>query len=81
MKKTNTTMDTLNESRVFKNDHGTVAEGTKVSFIVENQDQWSGDLKGVLIFEDEEFKVKTENSGTLTINHGYDIYYNTIKAA
>lgn len=73
-------MDTCNKSGVFNNINGTIPAGTKVSFAVENQDQWNGDLEGILIYEDKEFRVKTERSGTLTINKGLDIYYNTIKA-
>jgi hypothetical protein len=72
-------MKKRNEPVVFKNRHGKIALGTKVSFMVENQDQWAGDLVGVLIFQDGKFKVQTERSGILTIDEGYNVYFNTIK--
>ncbi|MFA6158134.1 MAG: hypothetical protein WC763_00700 [Candidatus Paceibacterota bacterium] len=66
-------------SPVFKNQHGKIKVGTKVQFGVENQDDWNGDLEGVLIHESGEFKIKTARSGTLTIGKGYDAYWGTIK--
>lgn len=63
----------------FKNKHGLIPVGTRVKFNVENQDQWGGDLTGILILDGNEFKIKTERSGCLTINKGYDVYFNTIE--
>lgn len=64
---------------VFENKHGEMKTGTHVSFIVENQSDWGGDNDGILVIEKGEFKVKTQISGTLTIDKGYDVYGNTIK--
>lgn len=65
---------------VFKNRaHGKIKTGTAVKFQVENQTDWRGDLTGVLIHEEGEFKIKTERSGTLTIGKRWDVYWNTIE--
>jgi len=72
-------MKECNKTGVFKNQYGEIAVGTQVSFMVENQDQWNGDLEGVLIYENGEFKIKTVRNGVLTINKGYDVYFNTIR--
>ena len=65
---------------IFRNrTYGKITVGTKVEFMVENQDQWNGDLVGILVHEEGEFRIKTERSGTLTIDEGYDVYSNTIK--
>lgn len=79
MKLTNTPIDECNARGVFTNAHGTITVGTRVTFKVENQDQWHGDLEGVLIYEDGAFRVRTDRSGTLTINRGWDVYYNSIQ--
>jgi hypothetical protein len=68
------------ERRVFENNHGEVKVGTSVSFEVENQRDWQGDLEGVLIIEGHDFKIKTERSGTLTIDRKLDVYGSSIKA-
>ena len=63
----------------MKNKNGVINVGEKVGFRVENQDMWAGDLAGILDFIDGEFVVRTKRSGILTINKGYDIYFNSIE--
>ncbi len=63
----------------FQNRYGIIKVGTRVSFLVENQDSWGGDNNGILIYEKNEFKIKTQNSGILTIDKGYDAYSGTIQ--
>jgi hypothetical protein len=64
---------------VFENTYGKIPAGTEVTFMVENQDQWGGDLTGTLIYQEGEYRIRTERSGTLTINKRYDVYHNTIR--
>jgi len=66
---------------VFKNRDYEIPEGSNVTFLVENMDQWTGDLCGQLIVHDGEFKVKTPSSTILTIGKRYDVYPNTITPA
>lgn len=77
--KTDTDVDVCNETGVFKNDQGEIKVGTHVSFMVENQETWAGDLCGELVYLNGHFKVKTGRSGILTINRGFDVYFNTIR--
>ena len=65
---------------VFKNRaFGEIKVGTRVAFHVENEDQWAGNLEGILVHKDGEFQIQTQNSGLLTIDHRYDVYGNTIR--
>lgn len=65
----------------FKNKYGFIAVGTEVHFQVENQNMWSGDLKGILGYDigTKEYVVYTEHSGTLKTNEYLSIYWNTIR--
>lgn len=67
--------------RPYKNKYGKIAIGTPVSFEVENQSLWGGDLEGVLAFDEStnEYVIDTERSGRLRINHYLSVYGNTIK--
>ena len=67
------------KNNVFENRYGKIEVGSEVSFMVENQDDWMGDTRGTLIFEDGEFKIETKHSGVVTIGKGYDAYWNTIE--
>lgn len=66
--------------KTFNNKHGSFAEGTIVTFRVENEDMWGGDTRGVLINIDGEWLIDTEHSGRITIDRGYDAYWNSIQA-
>lgn len=56
-------------------------EGDHVMFNVENQYSggWIGDLEGVLIKENNEFVIKTKNSGIITIDKYLDAYSGSIR--
>ncbi|MFA6553979.1 MAG: hypothetical protein WCS89_00530 [Candidatus Paceibacterota bacterium] len=54
--------------------------GKRVSFHVENEGDWTGDLTGTLILDHGELKIETRNSGVLTIGKGFDVYGSTIEA-
>jgi hypothetical protein len=69
----------MKNNNVLQNRYGDIEVGSNVKFLVENQDDWGGDNRGTLIFENEEFKIQTKNSGILTIGKGYDVYWNTIE--
>ena len=66
---------------LFRNKHGYIKLGTPVSFQVENQNMWMGDLQGVLAFDDEtkEYVIDTENSGRLKTSGYLSVYWNTIR--
>lgn len=72
-------MEANEEVPMLKNKFGEIKAGTRVKFIVENLDQWMGDLVGTLIFEEGEFKIQTKRSGKITINKGCDAYINTVE--
>lgn len=67
------------QKEIFESKYGEIKVGTHVSFSVENQSDWMGARDGVLIIDKDEFKIKTDISGTLTIDKGYDVYGTTIK--
>lgn len=82
MKKVNAELmfpNTEEDSSLFTNGNGAIPVGSSVTFKVENQSQWIGDLSGVLQYQNGEFFINTINSGKLSINKGYDVYRNTIK--
>lgn len=56
-----------------------IIPGKKVKFMVENQDCWSGDRSGILIYENGEFMIQTKNTGKVTIGKGYDAYPGTVE--
>ena len=64
----------------FKNDYGIIKVGTLVSFEVENQNMWMGDLEGILAYDDEikEYVIKTQRSGILKTSGYLSVYWNTI---
>jgi (p)ppGpp synthase/HD superfamily hydrolase len=68
-----------NAPPAFKNRYGIIKVGTPVSFQVENQSDWVGDCEGTLVYQEDSFKIKTQNSGVLTIDKGYDVYSGTIQ--
>lgn len=65
----------------FRNKHGSIKLGTTVRFKVENQSCWSGDLTGILAFDEEtnEYVIDTENSGRLKTSRYLSVYWNTIE--
>lgn len=67
------------KEKPFHNKYGYIKLGTPVRFEVENQDMWYGDLTGVLAYEDGEYVIKTENSGTLATSGYLSVYWNTIQ--
>lgn len=58
---------------------GEITIGTEVTFQVENDDQWTGDRVGTLVFHEGAFKIQTARSGLLIINKRYGPYGNTIR--
>jgi len=66
-------------NKEITNRNGIIKIGDKVRFKVENQDMWSGDLVGTLDWQNGEFVIKTENSGIITIDKGYDAYFHTLE--
>ncbi len=69
----------MKKEKRIKNRNGIIKVGDEVIFKVENQDIWVGDTTGILDFIDGEFVIRTKRSGILTIDKGYDVYFNTIK--
>ncbi len=64
---------------VMSNMHGDIHVGEKVRFEVENQSDWRGALRGTLAHDGKEFVIDTDISGRLTIDKGYDVYFNTVQ--
>lgn len=65
--------------KCFKNKFGKISSGTKVSFQMENDDLWSGDRSGILVYENSKWIIKTESSGVIEINEWLGAYSETIK--
>ena len=63
----------------FHNRYGFIKLGTKVYFEVENQDQWYGDSFGILCYQNGEYVIETERSGTIKTDGHYSAYWNTIR--
>lgn len=58
-----------------------VYEGDRVTFVMENQDQWTGANIGIIYYELSElaFMIRLDSGRGVTINHGYDAYPGTIE--
>ena len=69
----------MKREKKIKNKNGIIKVGDKVMFNVENQNIWGGDITGILDFVDGEFVIRTKRGGILTMNKGYDVYFNSIE--
>lgn len=67
------------KEKLYKNQYGKIPTGTKVSFIMENQDQWGGNNIGILLYEDEKWFIRTTRSGDINIGGYLEAYPNTIR--
>ncbi len=60
-----------------------ISIGSRVSFEVENSEDWMGGRTGTLFYEDGEFKIATTDDvgmvRVLTIDKGYDAYSGTVE--
>ena len=63
----------------MNNRHGDIPVGAKVRFEVENQSCWMGANRGTLAHDGNDFVIDTDLSGRLTIDKGYDVYFNTVQ--
>ncbi len=63
----------------FRNKYGFIKIGTPVSFQVENQSMWGGELSGTLDYENGEYVIQTERSGTLKISGYLSVYWDSIR--
>ena len=68
----------MNEERILRNKHGDIRVGTRVFFMVENQNQWNGGNSGILEHDGTNFVIETPK-GIVTIGRGYDAYRETVR--
>ena len=71
----------VDDMLVMRNKYGEIPVGTRVCFQVENANMWVGDTDGILNYDGIDFVIDTKRSGRITINKGYDAYFNTIRPA
>lgn len=69
----------MGEINVFKNDNGEIYEGDRVVFSVENRSCWCEDLHGLLTFRNNEWMILLDSGRLISIDKGYDAYFNTIR--
>lgn len=70
------------KEKLFKNKHGKFSSGTRVYFVMENNDTWGGDRLGILTYNPGENKwvIRTDNSGEIGIGGYLEAYQNSIKS-